>query len=146
MCKAHLDTHSLIARSQEGFRLHLATSNVASGLVDVADNAARRHVRAAPLFHMAFTAARHRCDVTDRVITVNSVGRRQRLAGRTDVDIPSTVEPELGPRERAIISLAHVPHRNVWDDAGIGDKRQEVASPVSRVGREPLSPAASVTL
>jgi hypothetical protein len=38
----------------------------------------RRHVRAA---------------LTDRVITVNSAGRRQHLAGRTDVDIPSTVEP-----------------------------------------------------
>jgi DNA-binding SARP family transcriptional activator len=52
---------------------------------------------------------------------------RQCLARRADVDIPPAVEPELGPGERTVISLAHVPHGDVRDDAGADDKGQELA-------------------
>jgi transposase len=52
------------------------------------------------------------------MITVNATTGRQCLARRADVDIPPAVEPELGPGERTVISLAHVPHGDVRDDAG----------------------------
>jgi hypothetical protein len=117
----------LIARSRERFRLHLAAGYVASRLVDIAHNPARGHVRAALLLQGTLAAAGDGCEVADRMIAVNSAARCQRLAGRTNVDIPPAIGPEVGPRERAIISLAFVPHRDARDDAGADDESQELA-------------------
>ena len=69
---------------------------------------------------------------------MNPATGRQRLAGRTDVDIPPAVEPELGPRECAVIPPTHILYGDVRDDARAGDKGQEFARPVGRVGHEPL--------
>src|SRR6516225_8287597 len=138
MRKAHLDPLPLIARSQKRFRLHLAASYVASRLVDIAHNPARGHVRATLLLQGTLAAAGDGCEVADRMIAVNPAIRCQRLARRTNVDIPPAIEPEVGPRERAIIPLAFVPHRDVRDDAGADDKSQELAGAVGRVSCKPL--------
>jgi hypothetical protein len=41
---------------------------------------------------------------------VNPAGGPQELAGRTDVDVVLLVEPEVATGERAVLTLAHVPH------------------------------------
>src|SRR6516165_3555324 len=138
MRKAHLDPLPLIARSQKRFRLHLAASYVASRLVDIAHNPARGHVRATLLLQGTLAAAGDGCEIADRMIAVNPATRCQRLASWTNVDIPPAIEPEVGPRERAIIPLALVPHRDVRDDAGADDKSQELAGAVGRVSCKPL--------
>src|SRR5262249_41177618 len=96
--KAHLDPLPLIARSQERLRLRFAASDIAGSLIDVAHDPARRHVWTAPLFQRALTAAEHGCEVSDRMIAVDPATRRQRLACRTDVDVPPAVKSELRPR------------------------------------------------
>src|SRR5262249_44906831 len=120
MRKAHLDPLPLIARFQERLRLHLAASDVAGCLVDVPYNPARGHIRTASLLQRAFPAARHGCEVADRMVAVDPPTGRQRSACRADVDVAPVVELELGPRECAIVPPAHIPNRDVWDDAGAG--------------------------
>src|SRR5512136_963629 len=123
--KAHLDPLPLIARFQEGLRLHLAASDVAGRLVDVPHNPARGHVRTASLLQRALPAARHGCEVSDRMVAVDPATGRQRRACRADVEVAPAVELELGPRERAVVPPAHIPNRDVWDDARAGDESQE---------------------
>jgi len=138
MRKTHLDPLPLITRSQERLCFHFTASDIAGSFIDVAHDPARRRVGAAPLFQGALTAAEHGCEVADCMIAVNPATRRQCLACRTDIDVALAVESELRPRERAVVSLAHVPHGNMRDDAGPVDEGQEPAGPIGRVGREPL--------
>src|SRR5580704_16683617 len=138
MGEAHFDPFPLIARFQECLGLHFATRDVAGTLVDVAYNPARRPVRTALLFQLALPAAGYRREVPDRVIIVDPATRRQGLARRTGVDVPPTVEFELGPHECAIVPPAHVPHRDVRDNAGASDESEKSTGPVRRVGREPF--------
>src|SRR5512144_2997027 len=58
--KAHLDPLPLIARFQEGLRLHLAASDVARRLVDAPHNPARGHVRTESLLGTPASEARMR--------------------------------------------------------------------------------------
>jgi hypothetical protein len=58
MRKAHLDPLPLIARYQKSFRLRLATSYVASRLVDIPHDPTRGHVRATLLLQRALAATR----------------------------------------------------------------------------------------
>src|SRR5262245_9868344 len=138
MRKAHLDPLPLIARFQERLRLHLAASDVAGRLVDIPHNPARGHVWTASLLQWTLPAARHGCEVADRMVAVDPATGRQRSAYRADVDVAPAVELELGPRECAVVPPAHIPNRDVWGDAGAGDESQEPADPVGRVSREPL--------
>src|SRR5262249_53489400 len=92
--KAHLDPLSLIARFQERLRLHLAASDVAGCLVDIPRNPARGRVGAASLLQRAFPAARHGCEVADRMVAVDPPTGRQRSACRADVDVAPVVKLE----------------------------------------------------
>src|SRR6266545_1004869 len=138
MRKAHLDSLPLITRFEECLRLHLAASDVAGSLVDVPHDPARWHVWTASLLQRAIPAARHGCKVADRMIAMDPTARCQRFARWTNVNVASAVELELRSRERAVVPPAHVPNRDVRDDAGAGDEGQEPADPVGRVSREPL--------
>src|SRR5580704_6317880 len=71
------------------------------------------------------------------MIAMNPTTCSQQLTCRTDVDVPPAVEPEVGPRECAVIPLALIPHRDVRNDAGASDEGQEFAGPVGRVGGQP---------
>jgi hypothetical protein len=59
------------------------------------------------------------------MVVVDSPTRPQCLARWTDIDVPPAVELELGPRKRAIVPLAFVPHGDVGNDAGAGDRTLE---------------------
>ena len=48
MCEAHLNLFSLIARLEEGFRLHLAARHIAGVLMEIARDLSRRRVGTAP--------------------------------------------------------------------------------------------------
>lgn len=97
MRKAHLDPLPLIARFQERLRLHLATSEIAGRLVDVPHDPARGHVWTASLLQRALPAARHGCEVSDRMVAVDPTAGRQHRACRADVEVAPAVELELGP-------------------------------------------------
>src|SRR5271170_5441022 len=71
------------------------------------------------------------------MIAMNPATCSQQLTGRTDVDVPPAVEPEVGPRECPVIPLALIPYRDVRNDAGASDEGQKFAGPVGRVGGQP---------
>jgi hypothetical protein len=80
MSKQHLDGLAIAARSLESFGFRQGASNIASVLVDIAQNPARGHLWTAFWFEHASTAVRQRCLVPDRVIRADVASGREHLA------------------------------------------------------------------
>jgi len=90
------------------------------------------------LFQRTLATAQHGRDVADRMIAVDAASCGQPLTGRADIEIIFAIVPELETGERSIVALAHVPDRNVRNDASVCDEREDSPNPIRRVGREPL--------
>src|SRR5262245_66491313 len=79
MSKQHLDGFAVAARSFESLGLGQGTSNVASILIHIAHDPARRHFRTAFWFEHAGTAVRQRRQVTERMIGDDMAGRGEQF-------------------------------------------------------------------
>ena len=93
----HLDLLAVAARLREGFRFGQHAGGVACGLIHVADDPPRRHVRAALRFKRAGAARRHGAEIAKRVIAVDMARRGQRLARRACIDVAHLVVDEVLP-------------------------------------------------
>ena len=89
-----------------------------------------RHVWTALCFERTILAVADRGEVTDCVIGADVTSRGQHLAGWTSVDVLLLVKREVGSAERAVLSLALVPHRNVRRDTRADEPTEELARPV----------------
>ena len=69
---------------------------------------------------------------------MDCAGRCEQVACGADVDISPFVECEVGARQRAVISLAHVPNRDVRLDVGCDQPTEELAGAVGRIGGQTI--------
>ena len=136
--EAHLNALSFVARLEKRFRLHLAPSEIASILVDIAQDPTRRHVRATPRLEGAGAAVQHRGNIADCVIVAGVPSGTQRLTCGADVDITLLLEDEVRARERVVLSRALIPDRDMRHDACTDNEGKELAGPVGRVSGKPL--------
>src|SRR5512133_2394841 len=105
MSKQHLDGFAMAARSFESLGLGQGTSNVASILIHIAHDPARRHIRTAFWFEHAGTAVRQRRQVTERMIRADMAGRGEHFASWAEINVPFLVESEVFSRESPILAL-----------------------------------------
>ena len=70
---------------------------------------------------------------------MDRAGRCEQLACGADVDVSLLIECEVGAREGAVISLAHIPNGNMWLDASSDQPTEELASAVGRISGETLA-------
>src|SRR5262245_33998317 len=135
--EAHLNAFSFVARLEKRFRLHLAPSEIASVLVDIAQDPTRRHVRATPRFEGEGAAVQHRGNIADCVIAAGMPSGTQCLTCGADVDI-TLLEDEVRARERIVLPRALIPDRDMRHDACTDNKGKELAGPIGRVSGKPL--------
>src|SRR4051812_23770116 len=93
--KAHLDALALVARLEEGLRLHEASRQVAGILVDVTGDLSCGHVGTALHLERADIAIELGSAIAQRVAVVNGSGGVQHLVARTDVDASSLVPAKV---------------------------------------------------
>jgi len=136
--KAHFDALALIARSEERFRLHLASCEVAGILVNIAQDATRWHVGAALGLERARSTIGNQGIVADRVVGAGVPRAGQRLPGWADINVLPLVPDEVCARECSVVSRAPVPDRDVGCDPCINDEGQELTRAVSCVSCQPL--------
>jgi hypothetical protein len=106
MSKQHLDAFAVATGLLEGVRLGERSSHVAGVLVDVAQDPASRHVRAALWLERASPADRYGCDVAHRMVGADRACCHQNLACRADVDFAAIIG---AARLKAVTSLAPSP-------------------------------------
>src|SRR6266567_17137 len=140
MCKQHLDTFAIAARSLECFGLGQRPRRVTSLLVDTSRDSAEGGLWAA--LRLEYAAAAIACP--GPVIQCLPIGghlasRGENLAGRTNVNVTLLVECEVFPTERSVFSLRFVDHRDVRRYLCLVDQPVEVGSgTVGGVAREPF--------
>src|SRR5215216_2390546 len=126
MREQHLDLLAIATRSRERFGLGEGTGDIARGLVHIADDPTRWHVRAALRFERARATLWHGGEIPQCVIGADMTGCGHRLARRTCIDVPLLVIDEVITRERAIFALRLIDDRDMWRDPLLVDQPIEV--------------------
>src|SRR5215207_1146107 len=116
-CANSISTLLAVAtRSRERFGLGEGTGDMTRGLVHIADNPSRWHVRAALRLERARATLRHGGEIPQRVIGADMTGCGHRLARRACIDVALLVIDEVLTRERAIVALRLVDYRDMRGD------------------------------
>ena len=111
MCKQHLNTFAISARSFECFRLGQRPRYVTRFLVDVSRDSAQRRLWTALRLEEAAAAVACLSSIEKCLPIIDQLARRgENLAGRTNVNVLLLVEAEVFPTEGPILALRLVDH------------------------------------
>src|SRR5271167_3089335 len=125
--KSHLDPLPLIAGLRELRRVSECPRMVTGFFVHVAWHFALGYVWTTPRPQRARIAIELARPIEDRATIVHLAGRPQGLTVRTSVLVLLLVEYEVSARERTVIAVGHLPHRDVRRDAGADEPAKELA-------------------
>src|ERR1700710_2272402 len=107
--------------------------------MDVAWDLARWVFRTALRFERAYVAVELAGAIQKRLALMHGPARPKLLTARAVVDVGGRVISKVAARERAIVSLRLVEHRNMWRDALLLDQPvQHRSRPVGGIADKPL--------
>jgi hypothetical protein len=122
----HLDLLGIAARLRERLRFGEGTGDIARGLVHIADDSSRWHVRAALCFERGRATVRHGAEIPERVIGADMAGCGQRLARWACINLVHLVVDEVLTRERAVLTLRFIDDRDMRRDPSLIDQPIDV--------------------
>src|SRR3977135_1695202 len=112
VCEPHLDLLALPSRLLEALGASERPGDIPSVLMDIARDLARRFLWAALRFERAYIAVELTGAIKKRFALVHGTARPEPLSSRAMVDVIGRVISKVAARERAVVPLRLVVHRN----------------------------------